>query len=226
MKQESTIRVLLADDHQMVLEGLKILLQDEPQIQIIGTALDGEEVMEVLQHQPVDVLVLDYQMPKMDGLATLQAMQSSFPQVRTIVVSFSNDGKVIHDVIKAGARGYVIKNRSSDDLVDAINIVANGGKYTPEEVSAALMDFLHQPPLPEDPTAHLKITDREEEVIACMMDGLPAKQIADVLSMAIPTVNTHKANLYERFQLKNGNQLVLLGKQRGIVPWNKRLKNQ
>lgn len=224
MKQEPAIKVLLADDHQMVLEGLKILLQDESGIEIIGTALDGEEVMEALRNQQVDVLVLDYQMPKMDGLATLQAMQTEFPHVRTIVVSFSNEGKVIHDVIKAGARGYVIKNRSYDDLVDAIRLVARGGKYTPEEVSEALMDFLQQPPTPDDPTAQIQIRDREEEVIACMMDGLPAKQIAHLLNMAIPTVNTHKANLYERFNLNNGNQLVLLGKRRGIIPWSERTK--
>lgn len=216
------IRILLADDHQIVLEGLVSLLDGEADIQVVATALDGGEVMKLLAHHPVDVLVLDYSMPIMDGATTLQKVREQFPQIRTIMLSFSDDGKVIHEVISAGAVGYILKNKSSKNLVEAIRTVARGEKYLPHHISQILMEYLQRPQPAADPHMTTKISDREEEVIACIMDGMAAKQIAEVLFISEPTVNTHKKNLFDRFGFSSATQLGMLGQKRGIKRWTER----
>jgi two-component system, NarL family, nitrate/nitrite response regulator NarL len=229
MEATPTIKVLLADDHQMFLDCLKRVLEDESNMEIVGMALDGTEVLDALSRLQVDVLVLDYQMPRMNGLETLRELSGAYPDVKTVVLSFSNEGKTIHEMIRAGAKGYIVKNRGAVDLVEAITAVASGKRFFPSEVGAALSEFLADgetsSPAPEPQFEHdasLKLSSRETDVIACMLDGMSAKLIADALNIAKPTVETHKQKIMRRFGFHNGNQIVSLAKDRGIVAWSQR----
>lgn len=229
MEATPSIKVLLADDHQMFLDCLKRVLEDESNMEIVGMALDGTEVLDALARLQVDVLVLDYQMPRMNGLETLRELSRAYPDVKTVVLSFSNEGKTIHEMIRAGAKGYIVKNRGAVDLVEAITKVASGERFFPMEVAASLSEYLTdgEIPTPSMPASikveyDLKLSDRETEVIACMLDGMSAKMIAEALNISKPTVETHKQNIRLRFGFHNGAQIAAMGKDRGIVPWSER----
>jgi DNA-binding NarL/FixJ family response regulator len=226
METNSPIKVLLADDHQIFLDCLKRVLEDEPNMEIVGMALDGKEVLDMLAEIPLDVLVLDYQMPRMNGLETLQELAQTYPDVKTIVLSFSDEGKIIHDTMCAGAKGYIVKNRGALDLVEAITKVAEGGRFFPLEVSSALSEYMSnghvQLPPPTQIEPAVKLSEREVEVIACLLDGMSAKMIADTLCITKATVESHKQNIIKRFGFHNSAQVAAMGKERGIRPWSQR----
>ncbi len=221
-KTGSKIRILLADDHQIVIDGLIRVLEDETDIEVTGTALDGEEVLESLKEMSVDILVLDLSMPRMDGTDTLKYVAKQYPEIRTIILSYSREGEKIHEVVKAGAKGYVLKNRGGKDLVNAIRAVYEGGKFFPDEINETMYDFLARPAPTPDPLADVKISDRETDVLACLMDGMSAKIIADTLNISKHTVDTHKKNIMGKTSLRKDTQLALFASERGIIPWSRR----
>lgn len=218
------IKILLADDHQMVVDGLIMVLEDEPDIEVVGTALDGEEVLEKLKDLEIDILVLDLSMPKMDGLATLKYVKRQYPQINIIILSYSREGEKIHEVVQGGARGYVLKNRGGKDLVNAIRKVNNGGKFFPDEITDTIVEYLAKPLPKRDPLADVKISDRERDVLACLMDGMSAKIIADRLNISKHTVDSHKKNIMGKTGLRKDTQLALFASERGIKRWSKREK--
>lgn len=220
------LRIVLADDHQMIMEGLQTILEDENDIEVVGTALDGHEVLALLAEKEVDILVLDLSMPKMDGLTALKILKTQFPNVQTIILSYSNEGENIFAAMQAGAKGYVLKNRGGKDLVSAIQKVAGGGKFFPEEIITRMSEYLAAHTSTSEHAEHqeTKISDREAEVIACLIDGLKTKEIGDLLCIASSTVETHKNNLKKRFGLSNIHSIITFGQKQGIAPYSKREK--
>lgn len=202
------IRVLLADDHEMVLEGFSMILADEPDIQVVGTVLDGQQLIAYLLGERPDVLVLDYQMPVMDGLAALRYVRESYPELPVVLLSSHSDGDKIKATFEAGARAYILKNKGRSELVKAIREVAAGGVYFPSEIMLALSNATKQASAKPSLSPSTKLTPRELDVLRLHVDGLPAKLIADRLCVAKTTVDTHLKNLMEKLGAENGRMLV------------------
>lgn len=217
----SKIKVLLADDHQVILDGMRMFLDHEPDIEVVGTALDGIEVMEQLQSLEVDILVLDLSMPRMNGLETLQQLSLAYPNIKTVILSFYLEGEKIHEVMAAGVRGYVVKNRGGKDLVQAIHTIMRGEVFFPSDIMQTYTQYLaKQPEKNLTPTASLDPpTAQQQKVMACILAGMTSQQIGDKLCIAPTTVETHKKNIREKYGLINNAQIASFAQTLGIAPW-------
>jgi two-component system, NarL family, nitrate/nitrite response regulator NarL len=227
MEAINPIQVMLADDHQMFVQGLKSLLEEEEDLRVISTASDGLQVLEKLSAVKVDVLILDLSMPHLDGHGTLAILKERYPDLRTVVVSYSDEGKDVHLSMMAGAKGYVLKNRSGTDLVEAIRAVFKGGTFFPQDIAGKMADYFAESSKASSVTQvnDAKLTAREKEVISCIMIGMKTKEIADKLCIEASTVETHKRKIKEKYGLSNVTEIGVLGQKLGIVPFNSASKS-
>src|SRR5690606_28240063 len=187
------IRVLIADDHQMFIDGLRSLLDGLDDIQVIGEAANGRQVLDVCDRESVDIVIMDINMPEMDGVQATRELLRRHPQVKVLGLSMYNDREFITDILKAGASGYVLKNTGKETLLTALRTVHSGENYLADEVSKTLLNtFMKHPPVA--PVTE-KISCREKEVLQCIATGLTTHEIADQLFISKNTVETHRKNL-------------------------------
>ncbi|MGD1848514.1 MAG: response regulator [Salibacteraceae bacterium] len=206
------IRIAMADDHQMVLEGFERILQEESttSIQVVGTANSGEGLLKLLeeQAQPVDVVVLDISMPGMAAGETLKALHQLYPATGVLVITMHDGVEYIHMMLSHGVKGYLLKNRSGKEMLTAIEVIADGGEHFPAEIREIIFKSVRSTdPLQNTPTI-TPLTPREEEVLRLLVKGHAAKSVADQLFITIRTVETHKANLMKKTQSHNVQDLV------------------
>jgi DNA-binding NarL/FixJ family response regulator len=199
-------RILIADDHQMFVDGLKSLLVEEKEMCVVGEAKNGYEVLEICDHQQVDIVIMDINMPKMDGILAAKELSKKHPSVKVLGLSMYNDRDYISDILKAGARGYVLKNTGKENLLRAIATLQSGSNYLSEEVSKTLLSSFMKNPSGEHATE--KLSDREQEVLECIASGLTTHEIADKLFISKNTVETHRKNLLYKLKAKNTAELV------------------
>ena len=211
------IKVLLADDHQMVIDGLAALLKDESDIELVGKALDGRQVLELMKHVTPDVVILDINMPGMNGIDTLEAILQSHPNVLTIAVTMSKDPQHIKAMMDLGVKGYILKNKGHQDLVKGIRKVARGEEFFSEGIYKAFFDYFRTSQEKQQELERVAITNREKEVLEQIAEGLSAKEIADKLCIAKTTVETHKKNLMEKLGIKKTTMLVRYAVENGFV---------
>ena len=200
------IRVLIADDHQMFVDGLKSLLVEEKEMCVVGEARNGYEVLEICEHEQVDIVIMDINMPLMDGIQTSKKLSKTHPQVKILGLSMYNDKDYITDILKAGARGYVLKNTGKDSLMNAIATLQSGSTYLSEEVSKTLLSSFMKSQTGDQ--LNEKLSDREREVLDCIASGLTTHEIADKLFISKNTVETHRKNLLYKLKAKNTAELV------------------
>lgn len=210
------IKVLLADDHQIVLDGLSLLLEMENDIQKVDGVLDGRMVLKVLEYAEVDVAVIDVEMPEMDGIETTIAIKERHPQVKVLILTMYNKEDFIAKLIQAGASGYILKNRGKEELVDAIRKVAKGGEYFGEAVTRALVNSLKTSKKKINNDL-VQLTKREEEVLKLIADGLSTPQIAEKLFIAHSTVETHRRNLIDKTGVANSKALIKYAYKNGFM---------
>ena len=208
------IRVLLADDHQLFLDGLKMLLREETNIMLVGEANNGREVVELLKHQEVDIAVLDVEMPDMDGLETSSFIREHYPDTKVLVLTMYNDQSFIRKLIEVGVSGYILKNKGKEELAEAINDIANGKTYFGREVTNTLISGI-QEVIKKKPEKEIPLTKREVDVIRLIADGLSTPQIADRLFIAHSTVETHRRNLIDKTGVPNSKTLIKWAIQHG-----------
>jgi DNA-binding NarL/FixJ family response regulator len=199
-------RVVIADDHQMFVEGLKSLLEDEKELRVVGEAKNGLEVLDICDRECVDLVIMDINMPLMDGIQTSRELSKKHPSVKILGLSMYNDRDYISDILKAGALGYVLKNTGKESLLTAITTLQSGSNYLSEEVSKTLLSsFIKNAP-------HVntieKLSDREREVLACIASGLTTQRTADKLFISKNTVETHRKNLLYKLKARNTAELV------------------
>lgn len=206
MDTNSQIRILIADDHKMMLDGLRSLLSGENNISIVGQALNGLEVMDILAAQAVDIAVLDISMPEMDGYDTVLKMAKLYPATKVIILSLHKDEKYIGKLLNSGVAGYIIKERGSEELVKAINIVAGGKDYFDSEVKEIGIRALKN--TGAGPEKEIKLTTREKEVLHLIAEGLGSKDIGKQLFIAESTVETHRKNLLAKLGIANSKMLM------------------
>jgi DNA-binding NarL/FixJ family response regulator len=200
------IRVLIADDHQMFVDGLKSLLVEEKEMCVVGEAKNGYEVLEICDQEQVDIVIMDINMPLMDGIQTSRKLSKKHPSVKILGLSMYNDRDYISDILKAGALGYVLKNTGKESLLNAIATLQSGSSYLSEEVSKTLLSGFMKNHSGEQMIE--KLSDREREVLDCIASGLTTHEIADKLFISKNTVETHRKNLLYKLKARNTAELV------------------
>jgi len=208
------IRLLIADDHALVREGMQALMATEPDIQVVGTAADGVEVVtQTLALRP-DVVLMDLMMPRQDGIEAIGQIRRQLPEARILVVtSFSQDDKVF-PAIKAGALGYLLKDASPQELLLAIRTVHRGESFLHPTIAGRLIRELNRPAAP--PAAD-PLTEREREVLVLLAHGLSNQEIADRLVLGESTVRSHVSNILSKLHLSSRMQAALYALRQGLA---------
>ena len=209
--------VLLADDHTVVRSGIKMVLDAQPDIQVVAEAGDGAEAVEKALNPEVDLAILDVAMPRMTGLQAAAELNKRRPDLRVLILSMYEDERFFFEALKAGASGYVLKSAANRDLVEAIRAAMRGEPFLyPAAVRALIRDYLERArsgeTVPEDP-----LTPREQEVVKLIAEGHTSEEIAATLVISKKTVERHRANILEKLGMRNRVELTRYAIRRGLV---------
>jgi DNA-binding NarL/FixJ family response regulator len=208
------IRVLIADDHGVVAEGLKHLIEAQQDLQVIGIVADGREAVRLARESQPDVVVMDLSMPELNGADATRAILERDPKCRVIVLSMYAEREYVRRALRAGAVGYVVKRSAAKELVDAIRAVHAGQRYLSPRIADVVIDD-YSAEERDDPLA--KLSAREREVLQLLAEGHTGAQIAERLSLSQKTVETYRARLVEKLGIRDVAGLVRFAIQRGIV---------
>ena len=206
----------IADDHQVLLDGLHTLLSNVNDLEVVGMGHHGQEVLHFLKDNPVDVILLDINMPVLNGIETCKMLQKDYPEVKVLALSMYEKASFIQQMLKNGAAGYILKNTGQDELIEAIKTVNRGEQYLSKVVSDTLMQSLigkasaARQYIPE-------MTRREKEVLILIARELTTQEISDQLHISLNTVETHRKNLLSKFGVRNSVGLIKMALERGLL---------
>ncbi len=202
-----TIRVVIADDHFFVRDGIKSLLESEKNIVVVGEATDGLEALEIVTTTNPDLLIVDIRMPHHTGIEVVEKLRNQKNPVKIIVLSMHESEEYVLKSIKAGADGYLLKGSSKEEFLKALHAVANGGKYFTGDISSILINQLTNTASPLEPkpalAEDLTITKREKEILTLLLSGKGNKEIAEALEISKRTAEVHRFNLMKKLKVKN-----------------------
>ena len=210
------IRILIADDHRILLDGLKVILEKVPDFDVVATAEDGLQVLELLKEYEVDVLLLDLQMPNMDGLETTKRATEQFPGINVLMLTTNDEGSIITSMFKHGATGYLLKNSSQETLIQGIRDAYLGKKVLSPHLTTRMIESLSEKPQSK-PEEIPNITKRELEVMKLIAKEYTTQQIADELFVSTNTVATHKRNLFVKMDVKNSVGMIKKAVDWGMI---------
>jgi NarL family two-component system response regulator LiaR len=213
------IRVLIADDHAVVREGLDAILSVKPDIEILGEARDGEEAVHLARTLKPDVILLDLVMPRMDGIAAINMIKQDDPAARILVLTSFAEEKKVFAAIKAGAAGYLLKDSSPRDLIQAIRDVYKGDSHLHPTIARKLIRELNKPS--DLPPTNDPLTQRELEVLKLVAQGLSNREISDRLFISDRTVGAHVGHILEKLHLANRIQAALYALREGLASLDK-----
>ncbi|MDX1933111.1 MAG: response regulator transcription factor [Capsulimonadales bacterium] len=209
------IRVLLADDHAMIREGLSTLLNAQPDMEVVGEVSDGRMAVEKARQSRPDIIVMDVTMPRMSGATATAEIRQHLPDVRVLALTMHEDRSYLHELLKAGATGYVIKRSAANDLIRAIRTIAAGGVYLdPTMAGKVVSGFVGKEPTYGGASVN-GLSEREEAVLRQIAHGYSNKEIAAQLSLSVKTVETYKARSTEKLGLNSRVDIVRYARDRG-----------
>jgi two-component system response regulator NreC len=212
------VRVLIVDDHVIVRDGVRMILEAQPDIEVVGEASDGREALERARQLSPDVVLMDIAMPGMNGLEATAAIRQELPDVQVLVLTMHEDYEYFFEVLRAGASGYVLKGASSNDLVSAIRAVHQGGVYLHPAVAKNLVsDYVKRMEPGEDRARYDGLSDRERQVLKLVAEGKTSQQIAEELFLSVNTVQTHRSHIMEKLGLHNRTDLIRYALRKGLV---------
>jgi two-component system response regulator NreC len=213
-----TVTILLADDHPIVRQGLRHLLEDEAGVMIVAEASDGLQTIQLAEKFKPNVLILDMMMPDLNGLEVLKQVKERSPGTSSIVLSMQSADIYVVEALKAGALGYVLKETGPSELLGAIQQVFRGQRYLSPRISERLIDMLleNTEKLPADP--YQSLTNREREVLQMAAEGLSTSEIAKRLSISPRTAELHRGRMMNKLGLHNQTDLIRYALKRGILP--------
>ena len=217
MKPPTTARILLADDHTLVRRGVRLILDAEPGLQVVAEASDGAQAVRLARSSAVDLAVLDVAMPRMTGLQAARELSRQPSPPRILMLSMYDNEQYFFESLKAGACGYVLKSVADQDLVGACHSAMRGEPFLYPGVLTALMrNYLERVRRGEDPPARV-LTPREDEVLKLIAEGHSSKDIADLLTISLKTVERHRANMLQKLDMRDRTELTRYAIRAGLI---------
>ena len=210
------IRVLLADDHRVLRQGLRVLIEKQPDVQVVGEATHGKEAVQLARKLRPDVVVMDVSMPQLNGIEATRLVRAQLPDVRVLALSMHPHRRMVADMLRAGASGYVLKDCEIEELAGAIRAVAEGKVYLSPDVSAPVVEALVQQKSSEE-AALAPLTPKEREVLQLLAEGHAVKAIAHRLGIAERTAHTHRVNIMQKLDLSSTAELTKFAIREGLT---------
>ncbi len=195
-----SIKILLVDDHQMFLDGIKILLSKEKNLQIAAEATTGKEALDILAKMPIDLVITDISMPVMSGTELTKHIKRDYPHIKVLVLTMYNDREIIHEIVMTEAEGYILKNSNKKELINAISRISDHGTYYSNEVISIMTENFIRKEKIRDKTQDL--SSREKEIISLICQELTSAEIAEKLFLSPLTVETHRKNILRKTNCK------------------------
>jgi len=220
------IRVLLVDDQTLIRQGIRLLLEIETGIQVVGQAADGQQALEQVEALHPDVVLMDVRMPEMDGVAATREITKRFPEVKVIILTTFEDDETVFEGLKAGARGYLLKDISSEEMAEAVRKVAAGeALIEPRLTRKVLAEFSRLASASDKPASAAvpanslpaPLTEREQDVLKALARGLSNREIAEQLVITEGTVKNHVSSLIDKLGVRDRTQAVLKGQELGLI---------
>lgn len=202
-------RVVLVDDHTLVRHGVASLLRTDGHYTVVGEASDGEECLQLLESSTADVVLLDLSMARMNGLETMRRLARRFPKLPVLILSMYNDEQFVRQILRDGARGYILKNAMDEELFQALEAVLRGGRYLSPSIDIAEMEILSG--------ESLDLTVREREVLQLIAEGHTTQQLAEILTISPHTATRHRANLMQKLGAHSQVELIRAASARGLI---------
>jgi DNA-binding NarL/FixJ family response regulator len=213
-----TIRVLIADDQALMRGGFRMILDAQDDIEVVGEAIDGRDAVEQFGRLDPDVVVMDVRMPSMDGIEATRRLSAVDPSARILILTTFDLDEYVFDALRAGASGFLLKDRPPEELVAAVRVVASGEALLAPSITRRLIEeFAKRPEAPTQPPELDELTDREREVLGLMGRGLSNTEIAGHLFVAETTVKTHVGRVLQKLDLRDRAQAVVLAYESGLV---------
>lgn len=207
-------KILIADDHGVLRAGLRALLNAEPDLQVVGEAIDGEDALHKASELKPDIVLMDLSMPRMSGIEATRRLKELLPAVQVLILTVHEDTSLMREAIQVGASGYILKRAVESELINAIHSVMHGELYVHPAMTRALFSSIVAQPKSPTPTEEL-LTSREIDVLRLIIRGYTNRQIADHLSLSVRTVESHRASLMSKLNLHNRLELVRYGAEHG-----------
>jgi DNA-binding NarL/FixJ family response regulator len=211
------IRVVIADDHEMIREGLQILLKKISKLEVIGEASNGEELVALTRTLKPDVLLIDVKMPKCNGIEATKIIKSEFPHIGIVALSSFDEEHLIMDMLNAGAKGYLLKNAGASEILAAVMAVYKDETYYSKEINLKLAQIVSRSDMFGNGKKKKQVyNERELEIIGMICEGFSSKQIADVLHLQSRTIERYRDSIMEKMQVKNAAALVMFAIKNGL----------
>lgn len=211
------IKVLIADDHQIVREGLRSMLEKEPGIKVVGEAEDGRKTLRLAQELTPDVIIMDVAMPDLNGIEATRQIVTEFPKIKVIALSMHDDRRFVLNMLKAGAKGYLLKDSAFKDLANAIRAVVANKTYLSSEIADIVVKDYVSSSSADESSAFSLLSPREREVLQLIAEGKTTNQISEHLHISIKTVETHRAQLMTKLKVKGVAELTKYAIREGLT---------
>jgi DNA-binding NarL/FixJ family response regulator len=213
-----TIRVLIADDQALIRSGFRMILDAQEDIEVVGEAIDGRDAVELFRRVAPHVVVMDVRMPSMDGIEATRRLTAADPPARVLILTMFDLDEYVFEALRAGASGFLLKDRPPEELVEAVRVVASGEALLSPSITRRLIEeFAKRKDAPTPPHEVGELTDREREVLVLMGQGLSNTEIAERLFVAETTVKTHVGHVLQKLHLRDRVQAVVLAYESGLV---------
>jgi two-component system, NarL family, nitrate/nitrite response regulator NarL len=210
------IKILIIDDHPLVIDGIKTMLKDETYLQIEAAVKNGKDALDFLENKiAVDVILLDINLPDIDGLRLCELIRNKDKTVKIVGLTYVNEAGIITQLIRKGANGYLLKNMEREELIEAINRVMDGSVYLSKAANEKIIQQLQGLGLPQNGIPAL--TRREKEILQLLCEGKTSQEIADKLFLSYYTVDTHRKNMLQKFNVHNTQSLMKVVRELGVI---------
>jgi len=213
----TNIKILLADDHKIVRDGIKLMLESQPGIEVVAEVSNGKEALEILNDTLINLVVMDINMPEMDGITATKEIKEKYNNIKVLALTMSNDDLHIRQMIQAGASGYIMKSAGRNELKDAIMTIVNGKHYFSDEATHSIMMDLVKGKGKSSSSDLVHITDRELEILELIIKEFTNQEIAEKLFISSRTVDAHRRNLLQKTGARNTAGLVKYAFQNNII---------
>ncbi len=211
-------RIVIADDHSLIRKGLRTIIELESDMQVIGEAGDGKQLLRFLASEQPDMVIMDISMPNINGIDAIGKVLALYPEIRILMLTMHRNSQYFYNAISAGAHGYLIKDDSDTELLTAIDTVRSGKTYISPQLSSEVADTMLSAFREHRDPSIISLTPRERDVLDLVVKGHTSKQIADILCLSPRTIDHHRASLLKKFKMKNTVDLVKYVVKNSLVP--------